>query len=216
MFEWNVSQSELPPEIGMLGAPALKWNSGALGQPTFTECFDKDPNFTPCWQGVFRLAQQQCPQGPNYNTCVDTEARRLANQSCIPACEAYLRGGEAYPWGVRSDDTCGVQDEVNSALTDPDFVGGSKTAGTTYRPIARDCKMGPATCGALAFLGEGTPSSCQGHPWTTPTKTGLPGPVTPVPPVVSSGKKSSGGAGLALLGFSALAAIGAALVSAGR
>lgn len=209
MLQWNTSAERLPPAIGAVGAPrGVSWNKRVGVGVTYSECFAQDPNFNGCWQDMFRLAQGECAGGkhvgfgyPDYNSCVEGRARANANQVCIPACEAYLRGGEAYPWGVYSSDTCAVQADVNTKL---------RARG--MNPIAEDCKMGPATCGALDFLGEGTPASCQGHPWTAPTPSG--GGGGPVPPPIGGGKKKSN-AGVILLTVSALFAGGIALIRAG-
>jgi hypothetical protein len=220
MLQWNTSsENKLPPPIGV-SAPrgGLSWNKrSGLGQtPTYTECFANDPNFDGCWRDMFRQAQLECQQSTSpyadYNACVDARARQHANQVCIPACEAYLRGSGDFPWGVYSAETCDVQREINSILTNASVARGQKAAGDTYNPIAEDCKMGPATCGAADFLGMGTPTTCAGRPWTTPTKTGTGGGGGPV---TGGGTKSRSGVGAAILAGFVLVAGSVALIRSG-
>jgi hypothetical protein len=156
----------------------LQW----LGQPTYEQCFREDPNFDGCWRNAFRQAQLECDQTtqgyPNYDACVNGRARNIANQICIPACEAYLRGAGEYPWGVRSQATCEVQRDINAALREQGF-----------NPIAEDCVMGPRTCGASDAVGFGVPASCVPHrsEWIAPTRVGQ----APPPPATSAGAKKS-------------------------
>lgn len=223
MLEWiNDTPNPNKADGYVAGLAGLEWlgDDGTLGAPTYDECFRNDPNFNACWQDMFRLAQGECAGGkhvgfgyPDYNACVEGRARANASQVCIPACEAYLRGSGDFPWGVYSEETCTVQDEINSILTNPNVARGQKAAGDTYAPITRDCKMGPATCGAADFLGMGTPTTCAGRPKTTPTKTGTGGGGTPPPPVGGGKRKSNAG----WVGFIALTSVvGFALAAAGR
>jgi len=164
----------------------LQW----LGQPSYETCFAQDPNFDGCWRNSFRQAQLECDQTtqgyPNYNACVEGRARRIANQVCIPACEAYLRGADEYPWGVRNNNTCELQRDLNTALV-----------AEGYNPITVDCVLGPATCGASDALGRGVPAGCVGRPRTPPTR----GPQGRPPPAPVAKKSRAGllAAGAALL-----------------
>ncbi len=137
----------------------------ALGQPmpSWETCWRDDPNFDGCYQQFFRQAQLTCDESTapyaTYDLCVERRMQQWVAESCIPACNAFLLGGEDFPWLRKSDETCDVQKQINAALEEQGFC-----------LIKEDCKMGPATCGASDAVGFGVPSTCVGKSWTAPKK----------------------------------------------
>jgi hypothetical protein len=141
---------------------------------------------------------------PDFEQCkLECEQQFAGDQAAISRCvcqscvnDAHCGGvgtrdPTAYGWMVKSQDTCEHQDEVNRVLV-----------ANGYAPIARDCVLGPLTCGASRTATDidssvGIPSPCFQHQseWKFPTK-GQPAPL----PVVTK-KKSRAGliAGLAAL-----------------
>lgn len=150
---------------------------------------------------------------PEFEQCkLECEQQNAGNPAAISACvcrscvnDAHCGGvgtrdPTAYAWGAYSQDTCEHQDEVNAVLT-----------ANGYAPIARDCRIGPRTCGASQVATEinpsvGIPSPCfaRRSEWILPTK-GQPRPPPP-PPIVA--KKSDRGTLLILATIAGLAAYG--------
>lgn len=142
-----------------------------------------------------------CWDSPDFVECKNQcERDNFGNQAAINACvcqncvnDAHCGGvgtrdPTAYAWGAYSQDTCDHQDEVNAVLT-----------ANGYAPIARDCRMGPLTCGASQVATEinpsvGIPSPCfaRRSEWILPTKS-QPRPPPPPPPPPPVAKKSRAG-----------------------
>jgi hypothetical protein len=149
---------------------------------------------------------------PEFEQCkTDCEQANAGNPAAISSCVCLncvkdevcggtgTRDRQAYGWLTYSDETCIHQDEVNRVLT-----------ANGYNPIARDCKLGPLTCGASRVATDidssvGIPDSCFRHQseWRLPTKVGQ----APPPPQTVA-KKGSGGALLILASLVGLAAYG--------
>jgi hypothetical protein len=138
-----------------------------------------------------------CWASPDFVACKEEcERNNAGNQAAIDACVCRncvkddLCGGvgtrnpHAYGWRVRSDETCIHQDEVNRVLV-----------ANGYNPIARDCILGPLTCGASRVATDidasvGIPSPCFDHQseWRLPTKAGQ----APPPPAPVAKKRNTG------------------------
>lgn len=154
---------------------------------------------------------------PEFEACkLQCEQENAGNPSAIAACVCQscvnddhcggvgTRDRTAFGWLTYSDETCIHQDEVNRVLT-----------ANGYNPIARDCKLGPLTCGASRVATDidssvGIPDTCFRHQneWRLPTKVGQ------APPAPVAGKKKRN-LGAVLLAVTALVAGGFAVVGRG-
>jgi hypothetical protein len=178
---------------------------GTLGQiETFEECF-ANPDCDACWREQFAAAQRACSTGfegyDSRDQCVNELARQFTREQCFPNFGGTGTRINAYPWRQSSDETCLHQDQVNAVLRD-----------NGYQPIARDCKLGPLTCGASSVATQldssvGIPDTCFAHQgeWVLPAQAGAPPPVEPAPapppppPPAPTASKGIGAGGLALL-----------------
>lgn len=153
-----------------------------------------------------------CWDSPDFVMCKEEcERANPGNQSAINACVCRncvrdeLCGGVgtrvpgAYAWGAYSDETCIHQDEVNRVLVAND-----------YAPIARDCRIGPRTCGASQVATSidssvGIPDTCfsRRNEWILPTR-GPQGRPPSLPPL-----KTAGGGRGALLVLASLVGLAA-------
>jgi hypothetical protein len=179
---------------------------GALGQiSTFGECF-ANPDCDQCWREQFANAQRECnPGSDDYDECVNDLARQLTRERCFPNFGGTGTRINAYPWRQSSNETCLHQDQVNAVLL-----------ANNFQPIARDCRLGPLTCGASRVATDidpsvGIPDTCFAHQgeWVFPSERGQPPPVEPPPPLPPPPTPTTaGGIGTGGLAFLAAALLG--------
>jgi hypothetical protein len=128
---------------------------------------------------------------------------------------AALRQDAMYPWREEAPETRGLQQSINVALREDNLC-----------PISEDGVLGPATCGAVAYVvgsrgtgGEAVPATCQEY--TSPSSPPCPGaggggggaqPSQPATPVVAQRAANGGTNWLLIGGVVAAVAIGGAIV----